>query len=501
MGDTLGLPLHVTLTYYKRQDIRQSMAQQCRGKEVAVKYADRFGKRPDIVLYDADLLSFAQKKATSFHISEETWSNPMQLSTGLRQSELNDLRMGWDLVLDVDFPLWKATLEISQALVEQLVAEGVPREAITAKFSGNKGFHIAVPFEAFPDTIVLDDGTELETSDLFPDGVRSVVEYLVHRIDGPDNSYALSERLVRTLPDLPKDLLVEVCERCSVKAPAKDVSQNEFVCPNCDYRIRSDDDYITCPSPGCGALLNPVSRGNARRCVCGSERFRKKVDLAIDTMLVTSRHMYRMVYSLHEKSGLASIPVDPFTIKDFDKDAAQPHIVQVALPFLDRDVERGSALTLLQRGLAFQSPGKEEKKEWAEVEWTGDAAPEEFFPPPIKKMLAGLKDGRKRALFVLVNFLRAVGWSYEMIDARLEEWNKRNVEVGGDGLRQTELVGHLRQHRQKEGRMPPNFDNDMYYLDLGVLEHDELSRNLKNPVTYVRKRMKQAGLSPKEPPK
>ena len=33
--------------------------------------------------------------------------------------------------------------------------------------------------------------------------------------------------------------------------------------------------------------------------------------LEIDTVLISSRHLYRMPYSLHEKSGLVSLPINP----------------------------------------------------------------------------------------------------------------------------------------------------------------------------------------------
>ena len=475
------LPIHVTLSYYKRPEIRQAMAAQCRGKEVAVKFGDRFGRRPDIVVYDSDILSFAQKKATSFHISEETWSNPMQLSTTLRRQDLDELRVGWDLVLDVDFPIWEATRMISHSLIEQLRQEGVPDEAITAKFSGNKGFHIAVPFEAFPDTYVDADGEEVLMSDLFPEGVKTIVEYLVYKVDGPENNYALSEQLVSELGlERLSDVLVVVDASSGKVLPGARVDGYEFVCPSCSHRERSDKDFIACAK--CGALIRPVHQAS------DVVEKRRKVDLAVDTMLVSSRHMYRLVYSLHEKSGLASVPVPLDGVRSFDKSKAHPDTIDTLLPFLRRDVERGCAHALLHNAMRFKPA--EEKKSFAEIEWVGDAAPEEFFPPPIVNLLGELRDGRKRALFVLTNFLRSVGWSYEMIEARLREWN----DAQPDPLRETEIEGHLRYHKQKgQVVLPPNFDNDMYYKDLGVLAHDELSSRVKNPVQYVRLRIKQQG--------
>ena len=43
-------------------------------------------------------------------------------------------------------------------------------------------------------------------------------------------------------------------------------------------------------------------------------------------------------------------------------------------------------------------------------------------------MLEGMADGRKRALFVLVNFLSSCNYSNEEIEVLIKEWNQRNRE-------------------------------------------------------------------------
>ena len=476
------LPLHVTLSYYKRSEVREAMAAQCRNKEVAVKYGTGFGKRPEIIIYDSDVLSFAQKKATSFHVSEETWSNPSQLHTGMRRSELDDLRIGWDLVLDIDFPVWEATKKITHALIQELKTQNLPEEAITVKFSGNKGFHICVPFEAFPDTYIDSEDNEVLTSDLFPDGVKRIVQYLVHRVDGPENNYSLSEELFK-LPAVKNnpDLFITVDESTGEQVTTS-VSGNEFVCSKCEFSTRLDDDYATCEK--CGAIMQRIDQPTT------TVSKRRKVGLEIDTMLVSSRHMYRLVYSLHEKSGLASIPVPIDEVLAFNKQQANPGNVQPTNNFLERDVPRGCAKGLLYNAMAFRPPNEPERKDFEDVQWSGEAAPEELFPPAIKEMLAGMRDGRKRALFVLTNFLTCVGWSYEMIESRLRKWNKEME----DPLRENDIISHLRYHKRKEPILPPNFDNDMYYQDVlgDRMCHDELSERVKNPVQYVRLMRKRA---------
>jgi DNA primase large subunit len=126
-----------------------------------------------------------------------------------------------------------------------------------------------------------------------------------------------------------------------------------------------------------------------------------------------------------------------------------------------------------------------------EIVWDDAAAPEVTFPPTVLKMLAGMQDGKKRALFILTNFLRSVGWGHDMIEERLLAWNKQNDPP----LRESEITNHLRYHKQRaQTVLPPNFDNDIY-KDLGVLVHDELSARVKNPVQYVRLKLKQRGPS------
>ncbi len=473
----MALALSTTLSYYKRKDIRSAMALQCRNKEVAVKYGSGFGKRPDIIVYDNDILSFAQKKATSFHISEETWSNPLQLSTGMRQSELDELRIGWDFVIDIDFPIWEATRIITHAIVEELIRQGVPEDVIHIKFSGNKGFHIIIPFEAFPEEYITDD--EVLSSDLFPDGVRRMLQYLIHCVDGPENGFSLSEQLF-SLPEVRarEDIFISVDERSGKQLSQAIIGGNEFVCKECEVSARSEEEYRTCEK--CGSFMERVFTP-ARDTV--SEH--KKVSLDVDTLLVSNRHMYRLVYSLHEKSGLASIPVPRSDILSFSRADAHPDKVTVSESFLSRHIPRGCAKQFFYSALAFRPPEEVQRKSFSEIVWEGEAAEEALFPPPIRALLSGVSDGRKRALFVLTNFLSSVGWSVEMIEARLLEWN----DSLSDPAKESDIRNHLRYHAKKsESVLPPNFDNDMYYRDIlgDRFVHDELSARIKNPVQYVR---------------
>ena len=94
----------------------------------------------------------------------------------------------------------------------------------------------------------------------------------------------------------------------------------------------------------------------------------------------------------------------------------------------------------------------------------------------------GLSDGRKRALFILINFLTSLGWNYDDIEKYLKEWNKKNNEP----LRENYLLGQLRYHKtQKKKILPANCNNMMYYVDIGVCKPDNLCTKIKNPVSYA----------------
>ena len=97
------LSLNVTLSHYKRKDIQEEIIKAAENKEIAIRYDDKFGSRPDVLNNPNDILELAKQKATSFHASEELWSNALQLNPNMKKHEIGDLRTGWDLVLDIDF--------------------------------------------------------------------------------------------------------------------------------------------------------------------------------------------------------------------------------------------------------------------------------------------------------------------------------------------------------------------------------------------------------------
>ncbi|MBI2101978.1 hypothetical protein HYT53_05200 [Candidatus Woesearchaeota archaeon] len=424
------IPLNVSLSHYKRADIQEEIIANSKDREVAVKFNDNFSKRPDILRHPSDILELAKQGATSFHASEELWRNPLQLDTSLRKHELDNLRIGWDLVLDIDCGIFEYSREAADLVIKALKFHGI--KSISSKFSGNKGFHIGVPFEAFPEKMRSE-----ETKKMFPEAPRKIALYIKEMIKQP-----LGEKIM----EFEKNNFNAIIEKTGKNA---------------------------------GEITYYANKARA----LNAEPF-----LNIDTLLISPRHLYRMPYSLHEKSGLASTPLNPEKVLLFRKEFAIPKNVRISRHrFLAREnAENDEGRQLLMESLDFNA--KQEAvsiKEKREFEAPGKALPEELFPPCIKLILNGLEDGKKRALFILVNYFTSIGWDYDMIEKRLKEWNKKNREP----IREVYLLGQLRYHKQMQKKiLPPNCDNEMYMLGIGVCKPDNFCPKIRNPAQYTTKK-------------
>jgi len=425
------LSISSILKHYQRKDIQDEMVLHSKNKEVVGSFkGEGYAKRPDILQYPADVLELVKQGVTSFHASEELWSSPLQLDPLLKKQEIEKLRIGWDLVIDVDCPYWTYSKLITDLVVKALKHHNI--ESISVKFSGNKGFHIGVPFEAFPKIIA---GKEI--SKRFPEDIREIALYLKSMIKGV---------FLKKVLEIEKNNINKIAK--NLKKEVKEIVSGK--------KIDAE----------------------------------KMID--IDTILISSRHLYRMPYSLHETSGLCSIPVDPDKILEFEKEMALPDkvVVNKKLRFLGREnVMINQAKELFDRAIAErvnrESRIEFQKKEIKQIDIPTEAVPEKFFPPCIHNILKGLEDGKKRSLFVLTNFLTSCGWDYDKIEKLLKEWNKKNQEP----LREVILVGQLRYHKQQKKKiLPPNCQNSMYYKDFGVCKPDNLCSKIKNPVNYCRRK-------------
>jgi len=301
--------------------------------------------------------------------------------------------------------------------------------------SGNKGFHIGVPFEAFPARV-----GEIPTRLLFPEAAKKIALYVRDHIAG---------ELARRIMILEDNNFTKVKEK--VNLPAEEIIR---------YTQNQMGDKV--------AHLNV-------------DKF-----LEIDTVLLSSRHLYRMPYSLHEKSGLASLPIDPERILLFEREMAQPDLIKPEFVFMNRNISGESARRLLVQALDYEVKlvePREKRKEQKNYDELVINSPikEDFFPPCMKIMLQGVSDGKKRAIFCMSGFLGKIGWNKEQIEDYLHTWNN---EKNQPPLREVYLKGQL-QHFNPGDKLPPNCNNDAYYKGIGVCKPDGLCGKIKNPVNYT----------------
>ena len=421
------------LAYYLRRDVQGAILRECSRREIGVKYGDKgFGKRPQVLSFEGDIGHLAKGGATSFQISEERWSDPLRLTTGVSRKQLDELRSGWDLVLDIDTNYFGFAKICAGLLIEALEYYDVYSYGI--KFSGRSGFHIGIPFEAFPKTV-----NSQPVKQLFPEGVRTVAGYLKHVISKRLSSDILS---VNTL---------------------KDLAQGEK---------KKDQELMT------NGKFDPFKIVN------------------IDSVAISSRHMIRAPYSINEKSGLVSIPIKKEELQSFNPSKAKAEEVSTKLMFLDPSRVSGpqEAKHLLIEAFDWGSKNivtpmeDEEKNTEKTYEDYQEAVSEKLFPPCIVSLLNGVPhDGRKRSIFVLIQFLRNMSWSFEKIQDTLLEWNKKNYEELPEGYIMSQINWHKRQNEKVP---PPNCKNESYYLGLNVCNPNQWCRNIKNPLQHVGKRVR-----------
>ena len=407
----------ITHLYYSRKDVQKAIFNFSSNREVVPRYmtTDTFGKRPDSLQYPADIFELVKRGATSFHCSEELWEDPLKISTDLNSKQLSGLRVGWDLLLDIDSKYLDYSKIMAELIIKTLKFYGV--ENIGIKFSGSKGFHIIVPWKAFPKTIY-----DKRTSDMFPEWPRIITKYIMEFTK--------------------RELIEKVTELTKQNRYVKDFEASEKVVP--------------------------------------------------DLILVSPRHLFRMPYSLHEKTALSSVVIDPEEIHEFQPKDADPLKVEIR-NFLP-DSREGEASELLREALDWykiKNPDEEtdsgKEREFKPI--ILKEISEKNFPPSIKKILLGIPgDGRKRALFILLGFFRSIGMDRKDLEKSLYEWNKKNAVPLKDGYIKTQIIFSYRG----KSIPPPNYDKD-YYKAVGIIPTEEEMR-YKNPTSYmVRKTLQGSG--------
>ena len=491
----------IALTYYSRKDILDAIYKFSENREVSPRYYDGFGKRPDTFQYPSDILSLVKRGATSFHCSEEIWDDPLNISTDFGEEEYNEIREGWDLVIDIDCNWIDYSKKAALAIIQALEYRGVKNYGI--KFSGSKGFHILVPWEAFPKFF-----GDKKTSNMFPEFPRAIVNYL------KELSRPALEELIKDMPsDFSKvDGYTGIkCKDCNNLA-----NENFEIttrCPNCDpphieIFKTSIQDYKKRKCPICSSELEEKNKDPYYFCshcdhdsIKNPDKFDEKIIatdifkiLGLDVLLVSPRHLFRMPYSLHEKTALASTVITKDQLETFSFADADP--LNIKIRDFYPEATEGEATSLLTEAIDFQktldrkkeekkvvygsieSSGPQNKKEFKPIKLT--EFKEEWYPPEIQKILKGMADGKKRSLFILINFFRSLGMEIEPLEEKLTAWNKLNKPALKKGYIDAQLIWHSK-HKPV---LPPNFNNDIY-KELGVFQPDIISRKVKNPVSYT----------------
>lgn len=422
------------IKFYSRKDVCNEIVRFAKNREVAARFRQgSFGKRPDVIQFPQDIISQVREGVISFHASEERWSDPLKITQELNSKEINELRDGWDLILDIDCKDVEFSRVCAALLLDAFDYHGVQSSSI--KFSGGSGFHLGIPFEALPKQV-----RGKETKNMFPEMPRIVAEYLRSFI-----ASSLAKEILKVEPDLKK-----IGERVN----------------------KETEELLT--ETESGKEFDPYSF------------------IEIDTLLISQRHLIRMPYSINEKKGLVSVSFKKEDLKKFTLDWAKPKNVKVNDYFLNTNtLKEEDAKQLLIQAWDWKEKKiddediEEEPKEVISLE---GKISEKYFPPCIHNLLKGLEDGKKRALFILINFLRRMNWSWEEIQLKIKEWNKKNPEPLKKGYIKSQLNWHKKQSTEVP---PPNCDAKNYYIDIGICKPTNLCKKIKNPLTYAAIKSKQ----------
>lgn len=127
----------ITQIYYSRPEIQQAIFDFSKDREVVPRYFEGFGKRPDTLQYKGDIFELVRRGATSFHCSEELWSSPLSIATGMNEQQLNELRIGWDLLLDIDSKYIDYSKILARQIIKFLNFHGVKNIGIKFSVSGD----------------------------------------------------------------------------------------------------------------------------------------------------------------------------------------------------------------------------------------------------------------------------------------------------------------------------------------------------------------------------
>ena len=329
---------------------------------------------------------------------------------------MNELRESWDLIIDIDCPWFEYSKKTARLIIEYLKSQGLKNIGI--KFSGNKGWHIGVPSESFPEKIF---GGKIEIRKTFP----LLLEKILKKIKRDLNDY-----LNEVNPIYYESNISEILRKT-------------------------------------GKTKDEITEK-------GKINFLKLMD--IDLAMASPRHLIRSPYSIHEKRGLVSIVINEKDIEKFEFDDAKPENVKEIMTFLDRSKSEKNEAKNLFTGISLD----EEESTHKTYNFDKLTLNEDLFPPCMKRILNGLEDGRKRALFSLINFYKNFDMDWKELESKIYEWNDKNKPPLKKGYIRSQLSWHQKQHKVVP---PPNCK--AHYQEIGVCFPDNICKKIKNPLSYT----------------
>ena len=332
-------------------------------------------------------------------------------------------RVGWDMILDLDCDKTEHGKICAQVLASCLKKHDVKNFSI--KFTGGTGFHLGIPWISIPREINYEP-----SQNLFPDVARKIALYLKEKIRDELRQRLLSKYSVEQLA-------------VDINRPLGEIIKDDGLDP---FEI-----------------------------------------VEVDPILISSRHLFRLPYSLNRNSFLVSMPLKMENLEDFKKEESSPEKIKPVLGFLDSG-EKNEAEFLIAETLDWWTKNKppEQPKKKIEIK---EAIKSDFFPPCIKLISQGLKDGKKRGVFVLMNFLSSAKWDWNQIEEYIIEVNKKNQPPLPDSY----IKSQIRYNSKKDSKPPPNCPESVtrsekgsrgYYDSMGVCQPDEICQKIKNPISY-----------------
>ncbi|MGC9133130.1 MAG: DNA primase small subunit domain-containing protein [Nanopusillaceae archaeon] len=451
----MGVIREKLLEFYKKNnEILEDIVKISQNREVGYLLTNgSFGHRPSKIETKDDIIEYIKKGALSFHISIERWIDLNVLEENTSKKELSEYRLGWDFIIDIDSKSLDLSKITARLIVDYLKEKNI--KPVYIKYSGGKGLHIAIPWEIFPETVNIEKKEEIveeETRKLFPDLARILALYIAEEI---------REKL--------KKLIL--------------LKFNEEELKNFG--------------------INNI------------EKFDPYEIVEIDTILISSRHLIRCLYSINEKTGNLSVPIKENYIEKLKpEDASLDNYSYEGIPYLTEDLEKRESkefkdliyssflwkinnelkskqIQHLAEKYKNQEGIEEAEKDIEEIKKKKIEIDESLFPPCIKNILSeNIEDGRKRAVFILINFLANIGWDWDKIEKYVKEWNDKLNEPLRDRYIEYQLEWHKKLYKENKRYLTPNCNNEIYYKDIGICQPDEICSLIKNPLSYPIKKIK-----------